>query len=513
MRQTKKLRVYLRAGAILGALALIWVLPALIVNTARLRSDLEAQLSKTLGRRVAIGRISPPRTLRPGRLRLLDVSVADDPAFGGGPFFSAGSVTVAFDVFSLLSGSVRLTGISVDWAKINFLRSADGTWNFASLGVKSATSAATGAYGMLEISSVRIANSFLSVRYASSSAQSGTFVRVSSRSEAGSSNQSQPANGLDFEAVQLSIPQFDPESDSDFTFTANATGGGNIDARGQIGAIARSDLLLTAIRANVNVRAIKLDCSGWNTACGPLSASISVESNGNHVKINGGLRIPTFRLSNEGQPAHAPLIYNFSADHNLVDGSGSISRGEIPLLARNFAHMTGSYTRQNGRTLWNLDLDTPNLPVTPLSELLPCMGLPLPAGSSLTEGTIKWKLKLQGFTGQLTGTGSIDAYYIHFSGYDLGNQLTAAGLSGIQTGSRTEIHDFSADLRITPDQITLEGIKAVIPGVGQFTGSGIIEHSGPVAFKLDAVLPHGTTPFNVEGSFSKPIFRTADQKR
>src|SRR6516162_11852850 len=111
MRQTKKLRVYLRAGAILGALALIWVLPALIVNTARLRGDLEAQFSKTLGRRVAIGRISPARTLRPDRLRLVDVSVADDPAFGSGPFFTAGVVTIGVDVLSLLTGSVRVNSI------------------------------------------------------------------------------------------------------------------------------------------------------------------------------------------------------------------------------------------------------------------------------------------------------------------------------------------------------------------------------------------------------------------
>jgi hypothetical protein len=512
MRQSRRVRVYLWAGAILGLLALAWVLPALIVNTARLRGDLEAQFSKTLGRRVMIGRISPPRTLRPGRLRLLDVSLADDPAFGGGPFFSAGSVTVGFDVFSLLSGSVRLTSISVDRAKINFLRSAGGTWNFENLGGKSATSAATGAYGMLEISSVRIANSFLSVRYANSDAQSDTLVRVSSRSAAGSSNQSQPENGLDFDAVTLGIPQFHPDSNSDFTFAANATGGGSIDARGQIGAIARSDLLLTAIRAGVNVKAIKLDCSGWNTACGSLSLSLSVESNGSHAKIYGWLGIPSFRLSNGGKPTHIALTYNFTLDHNLIDGSGSITRGEIPLPVRAFAHLTGSYTRQNGRTLWNLDLDTPNLAITPLAELLPAMSLPLPAESSLTEGIVKLQIKFQGFTGQLTGTGSIDAYNIHFSGYDWGSQLTAAGLS-VQTGSRTEIRDFSANLRITPDQITLEGIKTVIPGVGQFTGSGNIGYSGPVAFRLDAVQPQGTMPFSVEGSFSKPIFRPFDRKR
>jgi AsmA protein len=153
---------------VVGAIAALpWVL-----DTPALQAYVAQAAARALGRPVKFVSLSVSALPLPG-VRLNGLEVAEDPAFGPGPFVTVGEGRIGIRLRPLLSGRVELADLTLEEPRIALVGDAAGRLNLASLGMlapaapgssrgSGARSAGIGASGVV-LSSVRVVNG--SVQY------------------------------------------------------------------------------------------------------------------------------------------------------------------------------------------------------------------------------------------------------------------------------------------------------------------------------------------------------------
>ena len=103
------------------------------IDVNQFKPGLESKLTSALGRDVKTGNLS--LSLFSGSVGVDDIVIADDPNFGSSPFLKAKSLKVGVELKPLIfSREIRITEITVKNPSINLIRSAQGRWNFSSIG-------------------------------------------------------------------------------------------------------------------------------------------------------------------------------------------------------------------------------------------------------------------------------------------------------------------------------------------------------------------------------------------
>src|SRR5271166_5610069 len=136
--QTAARRRYLRIGAIvLGVIVLILLVLPLFINVNSFRPKIEAEASAALGRQVTVGNLS--LSVFSGNVGADNIAIADDPAFSKAPFLTAKSLKIGVELMPLIfSKELKITEIVLEQPQITLLRTANGTWNYSTLGGPSA---------------------------------------------------------------------------------------------------------------------------------------------------------------------------------------------------------------------------------------------------------------------------------------------------------------------------------------------------------------------------------------
>ena len=122
--------VGLLAGlAVAAIVALPWLL-----DTPAVQAQVAQAVSHALGRPVRFASLSVSALPVP-TVRLKDLRVAEDPAFGTDPFVTVGEGRVRVRLWPLLSGRVELADLTLMGPRIALVKDAAGRLNIASLGV------------------------------------------------------------------------------------------------------------------------------------------------------------------------------------------------------------------------------------------------------------------------------------------------------------------------------------------------------------------------------------------
>jgi hypothetical protein len=127
-------------AAVLGVLAAA-IAGLAVFATVNLRTligahqdELVARVGRMLGRPVTVGAVVP--SWWPLGIRLRDVTVAEDPAFGAATFFAAESVVMGIRPWPLVAGRIEASGVHLDRPRLALVRDTTGRWNVESLGVE-----------------------------------------------------------------------------------------------------------------------------------------------------------------------------------------------------------------------------------------------------------------------------------------------------------------------------------------------------------------------------------------
>src|SRR5579863_7240680 len=119
---------------VIGVLIVIVIAIPFFVDANTFRPKLESELTDALGRPVKVGNLT--LSILSGGVSADDISIADDPAFGKGPFVQAKSLKVGVELIPLIfSKTLNVTELTLNQPEIALVKSENGEkWNFSSLG-------------------------------------------------------------------------------------------------------------------------------------------------------------------------------------------------------------------------------------------------------------------------------------------------------------------------------------------------------------------------------------------
>jgi AsmA protein len=501
-------RILKIAGIVIAILVVILVAIPFFINVNSFRPKIEATASEALGREVKVGNLS--LSILTGSVSADNISIAEDPAFGKAPFVTAKSLKVGVEVMPLItSKEIRVTDITLEQPQITLLKTADGKWNFSSLGGKttersSPSSSSSAAPGNLSVAKLNVTDGKLIVGKANSSAKAHVY-----------------------DQVNITVTNFSPTSQFPFRLTAKLPAGGTADISGQAGPINSTDAAKTPFEAKVKVNNMDIVASGFIDSASGIAGLASFDgtlnSNGTLAKAVGTFTGNKLQFSPKGSPASKTVVIKHSVDVDLDKQSGNIRQGDVE-IGKAVAHLTGSFKTQGETQILDMKLNGPNMPVEELEAMLPALGVVLPSGSQLKGGTLSTDLNIVGPIDKLVITGPVRLSDTKLAGFDLGSKLGALSTFAGKAASNpdTSIQNFSTTARVAPEGTRADNLNLTVPAIGVITGAGTVSPAGALNFKMLANLHGGVAgdlaqvagmgsgkggiPFSIAGTTSKPEF-------
>jgi AsmA protein len=496
------------AAIVVGCIVLVLIALPFFVDVNSFRPKIESEITSAMGRPVTLGKLS--LSIFSGAIRVDDVSIADDARFSKEPFVTAKSLEVGVEVMPLIfSKELKITGLLLEQPQVALIKSADGTWNFSSLGAgggKAAPAAEkpSDSSGSLSISKLEVKDGRVTLAKANATDKPQMFDKVN-----------------------LTVKEFSFTSRFPFELTAELPGGGTTDVSGEAGPINTADASATPFEAKMKVKELNLASSGFVEASSGIGGLVefegTVNSDGKQAKTNGEVTVEKFKFSPKGSPAPKDVTMKYAASADLAQQTGTITQGDIG-IGKAAAHLTGGYRTQGSDMLLNLRLNAPDMPVDELEPMLPALGVTLPKGSALKGGTLSADLAISGSPATMVITGPVRLSNTKLAGFDMGSKLGAlSSFTGKTAGSPdTSIQNASLNARVAPEGTRADGINVTIPSLGTVTGAGSISPAGALDFKMQADLHGGMAgglteraglggsnqpiPFSIEGTTSDPKF-------
>ncbi|HEX4486958.1 MAG TPA: AsmA family protein [Terriglobales bacterium] len=466
-------RILKIVGIVIGVLILALIALPFGLDVNSFRPKLESELSSALGRKVTLGNLG--LSIFSGSISAQDITIADDPAFSSNPFINAKSLKAGVELKPLIfSKEVRITDLTLDQPQVVLLRSANGTWNFSSIGGKSsAPSSPSGSNPNLSVAKLEITNGRVSL-----------------------GDTATPGKLHTYDNLNVTVKNFSFTSRFPFTLSANLPGGGDMKLDGQAGPINPADAAATPLEAKINANKLDLDATGFvdpaSGIAGIADVDATVSSDGSALSSSGTVKADRLKLTPKATPAPKPVQLKYAIQHDLKNQSGQITQGNVS-VGRAAATLLGSYQMKGATTLLNMRLNGQGMPVDDLEAMLPAAGIILPSGSSLNGGTLSANLNISGASDKPVITGPIKLTDTKLAGFDLGSKLSAISkFTGAgKTGNDTSIQNLSTALRFAADGIETKDLNLTVPALGTLTGNGTVSPAGALDYKMNANLSGG----------------------
>jgi AsmA protein len=474
VKRWTKILLSLAGLAVLGVAAIPF-----FVNANTFRPVIESQLTGALGRHVKLGDLR--LALLSGSLIAKDLSVADDPEFNSAPFVTAKEIRIGVLLRPLIfSRQVNVESFRIQSPEITLIRAASGKWNFSSLtrlhptggaGTASANSLGSGAeLPVLTARHVVIEDGRVVV--ASLPAQGPPHV---------------------YEHLNLSVSDFSFASQFPFELNADLPAHGTVAITGHVGPLNRNDTAASPADAQISIKHLDPVAAGFLDPDAGLALLADIElhsvSDGHALTTNGTMEIQNLILRKGAAPAAKPLDFAYNGTHLLKENTGQIEDATAK-IGDAAIHVRGTYQPSNlgaQNPQLDLKLSGQGLPVNELQHLMAAAGVRLPNGAVLKGGTLGLNLAINGPAKSLVISGPIALDDTRLVGYDIGSKVHGiAALSGLKTGDTTNIDKLRVTVRITNTGVAADQIEAVIPAVGELTGSGTVSSANQLDFSLVA---------------------------
>ena len=518
----------------------ILVLP-FVVNVNDYRPRIESELTNALGRNVTVGNLS--LSLWSGSLAAENIAIADDPSFSSSPFIKAQTLNVGVEVLPLvLSKTLHITELTLSQPQVNLLRDRAGKWNFSTIGTASPTKK-TGAAPPSSAGQAPPPSGAETAKTSPSTPAENPKEASSPKSEQ-SIEQNLSVGKLSikdgqvsiadtakankphvYKNVNVTVKDFSYTSQFPFTLTADLPGGGNIALDGNAGPINPSDASITPVQAKLDVKGLDVDASGFMDPSSGISGVANfngtLNSNGTEAQSSGDATIDRLKVSPNGSPAQRSVALKYQTTYELQKQVGNI-KADVT-VGKAVAKLSGNYDLHNDSPALSMKLNADNMPVDDLETLLPALGVTLPSGSSLQGGTLSADMSVNGPVEKLVITGPVKLVNTKLHGFDMGSKMSAISmLSGVKTGSDTEIQTFSSNVHVAPAGIQTSNVNLVVPSLGTVTGDGTVSPANALDYKMKAALngtaiggasalaglsgKGATIPFFIQGTAADPKF-------
>jgi AsmA protein len=499
-------KILIAALAIAGVVILAMAALALFLDANQFRPALAARMGEALGRRVEIGNLKV--SWLAGGVAAEDVVIIDDPQFSKEPFVSAKSVSIGVDLWPLIaSRSLRVQSFTLDRPRVALIRAASGAWNFSSLGSGQSSSGSMGAISVL-VQKIRIAGGQVTVR--------------------GLDGSRRPRS---YDDVNVTVSNLSFTSAFPFTATVKAPGGGSIDVDGEAGPFNFKDAAETPFHGAIAIKHLDVAESGFVDPASGIGGVIdftgTLASTGVVLTTTGKATATAVRLLPGAAASSVQIGIDYASSFNARSQSGTLKKADVS-IGKATARMTGDYRTTGATSTLRMALRGEKMPLTELQAALPAVGVTLPSGATLTQGTLDLDLGIAGPVDRLAIDGPLAVANAKLTGFDLGEKMGAiASLTGVQRVGDTLIETLTGMLHMTPDGMRIDAFHMVTPALGTLTGDGTITAQGAMNFAMLVKLKDGViatpiqsaavtrilsytqtsgVPFRIQGTTKNPSF-------
>ena len=494
-------------GIVIAVLFLLAIALPLFINVNHFRPEIESNVSAALGRNVTLGDLS--LSILSGSVEANQLAVADDPKFSNTPFMQAKSLKVGVELIPLIfAKQINVTHLVIDHPQIALLRTRDGVWNFSSLGAHAGDAAKAPA------------------KTGGSSSPQNLSVDKLEISDGTISVGSVPPHRapIVYDNVNVSVKNFSFTSQFPVNVSVELPGGGSLKLDATAGPINPTDAALTPLQGTVKLKKLDLSRSALvnpeTGIAGSADFDGTVNSDGQVAKATGTVKASGLKLVPKGSPSPQTVQVVFAVDHDLQKETGQLTQGDVTVGKANMK-LSGTYDMHGEETSVHMKLTGQSMPVDYLEALLPALGVTLPTGSKLKNGTLNMDFDAVGPVDKIVATGTVRMTNAKLEGFNLTSKLSAIpGLGGKSTGNDTDIENLSSNVHYAPDGIRLDQINVVIPSIGTVTGAGTVSPNKELDFKMVANLSgavgggltrvaglgSGGIPVKVGGTTSSPTF-------
>src|SRR5205814_1586284 len=361
----KKLGIAL---AVLGILFVIVIFagPALVdVNSYRGR--MQSELQSRLGRPVTLGQLH--LRLLPLAFRADNVAVGEDPSFQSTrPFAQASELSVSVALWPLLHKDVQVKSLTLNQPRIEMIRNAGGTWNFASLGQSPAAPATPQKPPQRNVVPAQPAPAKPSAATPAPSENKFSLadLQINDGQLAVTDLQKRQSRSV-YDHIDLLLQGFAPGKSFDFDAAAHlpATGNQLLKVKGNAGPIDNASPANTP--AKLTIEAKQLAISGLQRfpnaqalagSDAIVSGTAEVNNAANNLSSNGDLMLSDVKL-HVNQIGH-PISANYAVaneGNRLRISKGDLKLGETPL------HITGTVNMQPTPAEIDLKLNASNVSI------------------------------------------------------------------------------------------------------------------------------------------------------
>jgi AsmA protein len=487
-------------GIVIVVLILLVVIAPFLIPVNHFRPEIEQQASAALGRKVDVGNLS--LSLFSGSLGADNLAIADDPKFSSAPFLTAKSLKVGVEMMPLImSKTLNVTDVVIDSPQVSLIRNAAGDWNYSTLGASPQKAQAQTAPAPAPATPA--APAAKSAAPPSGAPPAFTVQRLELKngqitvSSVGSAKKSNYSN-VGVVASNVSLVSKFP-----VTVTADLPGGGNFKVDGTAGPVNETNSVLTPLDAKITVSSLNLASTGFVDPSAGLGGILDLDGNissqNGSASTKGTTKLSKAMLVAGGSPASEPVTVNFDTKYDLVKNTGVLNPSVLK-IGTAALNLSGTYEIPAAGAVLHIKIDGQSLPVKDLQAFLPALGVNLPKGASLQQGTLSTTLNVNGPTDKLVTTGNVGLFGAKLAGFDLGSKLSSiSALTGVKTGQDLSIEKMTSNVRVAPDGIQADNFNAVMPQLGTLVGGGTINAKNQMDFKMAATLT------DVLGAAASPV--------
>jgi AsmA protein len=477
-------------GIVIVVLILIIVIAPFLIPVNHFRPQIEQQASAALGRKVEIGNLS--LSLFSGSLGADNLSIADDPKFSSAPFLTAKSFNVGVEVMPLItSKTLNVTSIVIDSPQVSLIRNAAGDWNYSTLGA-SPTKAQAQAAPAPAAPATPAAKPATPPPASGGAPPAFTVQKLELKSGQITVSSVGSAKKSSYSNVNVTASNVSLVSKFPVTVTADLPGGGNFKIDGAAGPVNETNSVLTPLDAKLTVSSLNLASTGFVDPSAGLGGILDLDGNissaNGSASTKGTTKLSKALLVAGGTPATEPVTVNFDTKYDLVKNTGVLNPSVLK-IGTAALNLSGTYEIPAAGAVLHIKVDGQSLPVKDLQAFLPALGVNLPKGASLQQGTLNTSLSLNGPTDKLVTSGNVGLFGAKLAGFDLGSKLSSvSALTGIKTGQDLAIEKMTSNVRVAPEGIQADQFNAVVTQLGTLVGGGTINSKNQMDFKMAATV-------------------------
>ena len=426
-----------KLGITLLVIVVILVAAALIaphlIDINKYHSKIQAELEKKLGRQVSLGEMR--LSLLPLSFKVSQPVIAEDSRFNTGrPFATADELAVSVKFWPLLRKEIEVKSFTLNRPHIELVRSAQGEWNFATLGHQAeGTSIQSPANPQpaQPTSELSLAN-----------------LNINDGQLAITDLQKHQSRAV-YDHIDLAVTNFAPNQEFSLSVTAHLPGQGKqtVSLNGKGGPIQQADLLNTNFDGTLKLDQVSiagvekfLNAQALNGIEAQISGDAKVKNAEGKLASNG-----TIRLEN----AHIHKVdvgYPITLDYDVADDLKSdviqIHRGNIKLGSTPVT-IAGTVDSKPTPAQIDLKLTAANASINDAARLASAFGVAFGQGMSVS-GNVNADIQAKGNATKPSMNGQLSARNLNISGKDLPQPVTINAIELGLTPEAIRSNDFTA---------------------------------------------------------------------